>query len=484
MTETARAAKQAEEIRMPIIYPVIMCGGAGTRLWPTSRETLPKQFSALFGARTSFQETVLRVRGAQFSERPLVIASKSHRFLVEEQLSAIGIEADIMLEPERRDSGPAIVAACLKIARDNPDALVLALAADHLISDPDAFRAAIASARGAAMADRLVTFGVVASHPATEYGYIELGQAVEGAAFQVAAFVEKPDASTAARYVLSGYLWNSGNFLFKARVLVDEYRAFGPETVEAVTRAVEGAAGESGALALDPQIWSEVEKKSIDYAVMQHTLRAAVVKLACGWSDIGNWDALWSIGDRDERGNARSGDVEVFDSQNCLVSTDGPLTSVLGVSDLVVVVERDAILVADRRRAPEVKFVVETLRRKGRSEADIHSRVRRPWGGYQVLDHGDQFQVKRITVSPNGRLSLQKHRYRSEHWVVVSGFARVTVENDVRSLGPNEHAYIPLGAVHRLENLGNVPVQLIEVQSGSYLGEDDIVRLEDVYHRT
>ena len=469
---------------MPIIHPVIMCGGSGTRLWPTSRETLPKQFAPLFGARTSFQETALRVCGAQFAERPLVIASKSHRFLVEEQLREIGIEADIMLEPERRDSGPAIAAACVKIARDDPDALVLALAADHMISDPDAFRAAIASACEAAMADRLVTFGVAASHPATEYGYIEPGLPVEGGAFEVAAFVEKPDAPIAARYVLSGYLWNSGNFLFKARVLVDEYRAFAPQAMEAVTNAVEGATKESGALALDPHSWSEVEKKSIDYAVMQHTLRAAVVKMACGWSDIGNWDALWSLGERDEQGNARRGDVEVFDSQNCFVSTDGPLTSVLGVSDLVVVVERDAILVADRRRAPEVKHVVEALRRSGRSEADTHSRVRRPWGGYQVLDHGDQFQVKRITVSPNGRLSLQKHRHRSEHWVVVSGHARVTVEDDVRSLGPNEHAYIPLGAVHRLENLGNVPVQLIEVQSGGYLGEDDIVRLEDVYHRT
>jgi mannose-1-phosphate guanylyltransferase/mannose-6-phosphate isomerase len=468
---------------MPIIQPVIMCGGAGTRLWPASRESLPKQFAPLLGERSSFQETVLRLRGEQFAHRPQIVASKSHRFLVEEQLREIGIEADILLEPERRDSGAAIAAACISIARSDPDVLVLVVAADHVITDAHAFRATVASAIGAALDKRLVTFGVTPSHPATEYGYIEMGSPLEGGAFEVATFVEKPDAQTAAKYVLSGFLWNSGNLLFAPHTLIDEYAALAPGTIEAVTRAVEGAVKEGGALALEPEAWKEAEKKSIDYAVMQFTSRAAVVKMACGWADIGNWDALWSIGERDEDGNARKGDVEVFDSHDCIVSSDGPLTSLLGVSNLVVVVERDAILVADRRRAPEVKHVVETLRRKGRREADCHSRVRRPWGAYQVLDGGDQFQVKRITVHPNGQLSLQKHHYRSEHWVVVSGFAQVTVGDKTGRLGPNEHVHIPLGAVHRLENFGNVPVQLIEVQSGSYFGEDDIVRLQDIYHR-
>jgi mannose-1-phosphate guanylyltransferase / mannose-6-phosphate isomerase len=473
----------SKDRRARIIQPVIMCGGAGARLWPTSRDSLPKQFAPLLGARSSFQETALRVRGPQFSDRLLVVTSRAHRFLAEEQLAEIGVEADILLEPERRDSGPAIVAACVKIAREDPDAPVLVVAADHMISDAEAFRAAVISAREAAAAGWLVTFGIMAAHPATEYGYIEPGEPVEGAAFRVATFVEKPDARTAAGYVLAGFLWNSGNFLFTARRLIDEYAAFAPAAVEAVTRAMGGAANESGALALEPAAWGEVEKKSIDYAVMQHTARAAVVKVACGWSDIGNWDALWSMGARDAQGNAIKGDVEILDSHGCFVSSDGPLTSVLGASDLIVVAERDAILVADRRRAPEVKQLVEALRRKGRPEADCHSRVRRPWGSYQVIDCGDQFQVKRITVHPNGRLSLQKHRRRSEHWVVVSGLAQVTVEDKTRSLGPNEHVHIPLGAVHRLENFGDMPVQLIEVQSGNYLGEDDIVRLEDAYHR-
>jgi mannose-1-phosphate guanylyltransferase / mannose-6-phosphate isomerase len=468
---------------MPTIQPMIMCGGAGTRLWPASRESLPKQFTPLLGARSTFQETVLRVRGKEFSDRPLVVASRSQRFIVEEQLREISIEADILLEHERRDSGPAIAAGCLTIMRYDPDSIVLVVAADHIISDPDAFRAAVISARDAAMAGRLVTFGITPSHPATEYGYIEPGEPAEGGALRVTTFVEKPNSQVAAKYVLSGFLWNSGNFLFTARALVDEYRALAPQSIEAVERAVRDAVKESGALVLEPTAWREAEKQSIDYAIMQRTSRAAVVKTSCGWSDIGTWDALWSIGDRDDQGNARRGDVEVFDSHGCFVSTDGPLTSVLGVSDLIVIAQRDAILVANRHRSAEVKQVVETLRRRGRPEADCHSQVRRPWGSYQVIDVGHQFQVKRITVHPNGRLSLQKHRHRSEHWVVVSGLAHVTVDDSTRCFGPNEHVHIPLGAVHRLENFGNLPVQLIEVQSGSYLGEDDIVRLEDAYHR-
>ncbi len=278
-------------------------------------------------------------------------------------------------------------------------------------------------------------------------------------------------------------LWNSGNFLFEARTLIDEYRRNEPSTVAGVERALDGARQELGATVLAEEAFAAVEARSIDYAVMERTDRAAMVPLACGWSDIGTWEAIWSLGEADEAGNVRRGDVAVFDSQDCLVTTDGPLTSLLGVRDLIVITHRDAVLVADRRRSAEVKCIVEELRMKGRSEADVHSRAYRPWGWYQVIDAGDGFQVKRIVVIPGGRLSLQTHQHRSEHWVVVTGLARVTVGDTVETLGPNQHAYIPLGAVHRLENPGNAPVELIEVQSGGYLGEDDIIRLEDIYAR-
>lgn len=465
------------------IRPIIMCGGAGTRLWPASRNSLPKQFAQLIGVRSTFQETVLRLRSRLFSERPLILTSRDHRCLVDKQLAEIGVAADIILEPERRDSGPAILAGCLAVARRDPEAPVLVVASDHLIRYPGVFRRTVRRALPAARSGRLVTFGVPASHPCTEYGYIEPGTAVEGKARKVLRFAEKPDGRTAAKYVLDGWLWNSGNFLFTANDLIAEYERYGPQTVTAVRAAVENARDEGGALGLAAADFARAEKISIDYAVMERTTRAAVIEMTCGWSDIGNWGELWSLSDHDASGNARRGDVELVDSRDCFVSTDGPITSLLGVQDLVVVANRDAILVADRRRCGEVKSIVETLRSRGRSEAEFHASVHRPWGSYQIVDGGDQFQVKRITVSPKGRLSLQKHRFRSEHWVVVKGVAKVTVDNEVRTFGENQHVYIPLGAVHRLENPGPEPLELIEVQSGSYLGEDDIVRLEDIYHR-
>lgn len=465
------------------IQPLIMCGGAGTRLWPTSRESLPKQFAPLLGPRSSFQETVLRLRGPGFAERPLIVTSRSQRHLVDRQLAEIGVQADLLLEPARRDSGPAILAGCLTIGRVDPETPVLVVASDHVMQDGAAFRAAALAGLPAAKAGRLVTFGIAPTHPATTYGYIEAGESAEGEASTVRRFAEKPDAGTAARFVLAGLLWNSGNFLFTSAALQAEYRRFDPDTVAAVEAALDNAGGELGALVLDEEAFTRVAPRSIDYAVFEKTDRAAVVPLSCGWSDIGTWEAIWELGDPDEAGNVRRGDVQVVDSQGCFVSTDGPLTSLLGVRDLIVVAHRDAILVADRHRSAEVKHLVEDLRAKGRAEADTHSRVDRPWGWYQVIDLGHQFQVKRIVVNPGGRLSLQTHRHRAEHWVVVTGLARVTVGDAVEMLGPNAHAYIPLGAIHRLENPGNTPVELIEVQSGSYLGEDDIVRLEDVYAR-
>lgn len=465
------------------IRPLVICGGAGTRLWPLSRNSLPKQFVPLLGEHSSFQETVLRVRGPDFAERPLVLTNRSHRFLVERQLAEIGVQADIILEPCRRESGPAILAGCVVTDSEEPDQPVLVVAADQVMRDAAAFRAAVTSAIPAAQAGHLVTFGITPTHPATEYGYIEPGPRTVGNAFIVYRFAEKPEATAAANYILSGYVWNSGNFLFMPRILIEEYRRLAPKTVEMVCQSVADAEDEGGATAIDVKSFGQAESRSIDYAVMEHTSLAAVVQLSCGWSDVGNWNSLWSLSERDECENVQHGDVELLDAHRCFVSSDGALTSLLGVSDLVVVVNRDAILVADRNRTAEVKHVVESLRYKGRSEAETHARVYRPWGWYQVIDGGDAFQVKRIVVLPQGRLSLQKHQHRSEHWIVVSGTARITVDSTVRAVSANEHVHIPVASIHRLENPGDEPVELIEVQNGTYFGEDDIIRLEDAYHR-
>jgi mannose-1-phosphate guanylyltransferase/mannose-6-phosphate isomerase len=466
---------------MTTITPLVLCGGAGARLWPVSRDTMPKQFAPLMGERSTFQETVLRINEAGYG-RPLILSSQAHRFFVQQQLADLAIQADILLEPVRRDSGPAIAAGCLTVAREDPATLVLVLASDHVVRDPAAFLRAVLTGVPAAAAGRLVTFGVTPTHPETGYGYVEGGEPVAPGVASVTRFAEKPNVKVAANYVAAGLLWNSGNFLFRAGTLIDEYRKFDPHTIASVDAAVKACAGSNGVNALGP-CYATAASRSIDYAVMEKTSRAAVVAMSCGWSDIGSWDALWAFGPHDGRGNVVSGDVECLDSSNCFVSTDRPLTSLIGMKDVIVIANDDAILVADRKKSGEVKKLVEQLRRNGRSQADSHSRVYRPWGWYQVIDSGRQFQVKRIVVNPGGRLSLQKHRFRAEHWVVVSGQAWVTVDSKVEVLRVNEHEHIPLGAVHRLENLGNVPMELVEVQTGAYLGEDDIVRLEDVYDR-
>lgn len=460
------------------IRPIIMCGGAGTRLWPTSRNSLPKQFAMLLGERSTFQDTVLRLRHKLF-ERPLILTNRTHRVLAEKQLAEINADADIVLEPERRDSGPAILAGCLVAEKQEAGSTVLVVASDHVVANRAAFRHAVASGLPAARAGRLVTFGVTAQHACTEYGWIEPGIVLEGEARQVDRFTEKPDDRRAAEYLRKGWLWNSGNFLFGARCLVEEYRAFEPATVAAVEAAVASGGEEDGAFALALDGFVRAQKRSIDLAVMERTDRAAVIAASFGWSDIGSWDALWALSNRDGSGNARRGNVELVDAHNCLVSTDGPMTSVLGVEDLIVVANRDAVLVADRNRAGEVKQVVELLRSKGCSQAETHASVHCSWGSYQIVDAGDGFQVKRMIVAPKGRLRLQKHRFRSEHWVVVRGTATVMVDETVGHFGRNEHIFIPLGAVHQLENNGAEPVELIEVQNGSYLGEDDLIRVDD-----
>jgi mannose-1-phosphate guanylyltransferase / mannose-6-phosphate isomerase len=466
------------------VRPVILCGGSGTRLWPASREAFPKQFAPLIGERSTFQETLLRVQDPALFGKPVVITNKVHRFMVERQMQEIGVACDLLLEPVARDSGPAIVAASLFVAAQNPAALVLILAADHMVLNPEGFRTAVRAGIAAAEAGSIVTFGVVPSSPATGYGYIAPGEPIAGAARKVARFVEKPDAKTALGYITSGYLWNSGNFLFRPDVVIADYEAGDRESLAAIRAALAGAVPDLGVPVLAEEAFLRAAKISFDYAVMEKTTHAAVVAGDFGWSDIGGWDALWAIAPRDDHDNAAHGDIEFFDTAGSYGYSEDQLVTMLGVRNTIVVATRDAILVADRARAGEVKAVVEALKRKGRKEASLHSRVYRPWGWYQTLEQQGRFQVKRIVVYPEGRLSLQKHFHRSEHWVVVKGTARVTVEDSVLDLTENQSTYIPLGAVHRLENPGKIDVELIEVQSGSYLGEDDIIRIEDVYNRT
>ena len=466
------------------IIPLIMCGGAGTRLWPASREVRPKQFLPLFGPRSTFQDTLQRVSDAALFERPIVITNMAYRFMVLEQLAEIGLEADVLLEPMRRDSGPAIAAgAVFAQTRDN-DAVVLALAADHVVRDTDAFVAACRQGLVAADAGRIVTFGVQPERAATEYGYISPGEVISGAVRAVVEFVEKPDPVTAAGYIKSGYLWNSGNFMFRASVLLDEYRNVDADSVRVVSDAVTKAGRDLGFVTLDPDSFAKARAISIDYAVMEKTSHAAVVPVACGWSDVGSWLAVWELSDKDAQGNAAQGVAVFEDSRNCNVSSDRALVALEGVDDLVVVATQDAILVSRQKDANGLKRLVAKLKTVAPHVTEDHLKVHRPWGSYQSIDTGDRHQVKRIVVKPGNRLSLQKHHHRSEHWIVVRGTARVTVNELVKTVHENESIHIPIGAVHRLENPGKILLELIEVQTGSYLGEDDIIRIEDDYRRT
>jgi mannose-1-phosphate guanylyltransferase / mannose-6-phosphate isomerase len=470
---------------MAPIIPLIMCGGAGTRLWPASRENRPKQFLPLFGPFSTFQETVRRVSDPKLFGRPVIVTNKQYRFVVAEQLAALSVEADILLEPARRDSGPAIVAgAKYACDRDGDAAVVVALAADHVVSDPLAFAKACAAARDAAADDRIVTFGVHPSRPATEYGYICAGAAIGGNIFAVEKFVEKPDAKTAERYVADGYLWNSGKFMFRAGFLLDEYRRFEPASAAAVESAVETAGKDIGFVTLEPQSFSQAGVKSIDYAVMERTTRAAVMPASYGWSDVGSWQAVWELSGRDADGNAAQGSAVFVDTRGSYVVAEKQLVAVFGLDNVIVVSTDDAILVARREDGDGLRRVVQKLREVAPAVTEDHLKVHRPWGSYQSLDQGTRFQVKRIVVKQGGRLSLQLHHHRAEHWVVVKGTARVTIGDEVKVLHENESIYVPIGAQHRLENPGKIDLELIEVQTGSYLGEDDIVRIEDDYHRS
>jgi mannose-1-phosphate guanylyltransferase/mannose-6-phosphate isomerase len=466
------------------IIPLIMCGGAGTRLWPASREVRPKQFLPLFGAHSTFQDTLVRVSDTALFERPIVITNAAYRFMALEQLAEIGFEADVLLEPMRRDSGPAIAAGAAFAQTRDDDAVVLALAADHVVRDTAAFVAACRQGLIAADAGRIVTFGVRPERPATEYGYISPGEPVSGEVRNVAKFVEKPDPATAAEYIKAGYLWNSGNFMFRASVLLDEYRNVDADSVQAVSDAVARAGRDLGFVTLNPESFAKAKPISIDYAVMEKTSRAAVVPVACGWSDVGSWHAVWELSGKDEQGNAAQGAAVFEDSRNCNVSTDKALVALEGVDDLVVVATQDAVLVSRQKDANGLKRLVAKLKAVAPHVTEEHLKVHRPWGNYQSIDTGDRHQVKRIVVKPGGRLSLQKHHHRSEHWIVVRGAARVTVNELVKIVHENESIYIPIGATHRLENPGKILLELIEVQTGSYFGEDDIIRIEDDYQRS
>jgi mannose-1-phosphate guanylyltransferase / mannose-6-phosphate isomerase len=468
----------------PRIVPLVLAGGAGTRLWPVSRDAMPKQFLPLVGEKSTYQQALMRVSAPDLFARPIVMTSDAFRFFARRQAEEIGVDATVVLEPMRRDSGPAIAAGAAFARSRDPDAIVLAIAADHVILDSDLFHEACRAGRDAAMHGHIVTFGIRPTAPKTSYGYIRCGEALGIAGVsRVAAFVEKPDAETAATYVAQGYLWNSGNFLFRADALLSELERFEPAMAHAVEAAVAAAGTDLGFVRLDEKAFGQATQKSIDYAVMEKTDRAAVVEGRFRWSDIGSWDAVFEVASSDPAGNAASGPVLAVDATGCVVHAEGRLTAVLGVKDLIVVSTPDAVLVLPRARAEEVKALVAELKRKGRVEAIEHRRVHRPWGYYESIDGGERFQVKRIVVVPGGKLSLQKHHHRAEHWVVVRGTAEVTVGDDVRIVHENESIYIPIGSVHRLANPGRIGLELIEVQSGSYLGEDDIVRLDDVYRR-
>ena len=469
-----------------MLIPLILSGGSGTRLWPVSRKNLPKQFLTFAGKATLFQQTIERVRHLPDAAAPIVVANEGHRFLAADQLLEAGVKgATIVLEPLGRNTAPAIALGALQAMQRDVDALLLVLPADHLIGDAHAFTAAVEQAMPLAVEGWLVTFGIRPDRAETGFGYIRRGESLTGSGYRVQSFVEKPDLATAQAYLDDGgYDWNSGMFLFKASRYLEEMAEHAPAMLAAVRAAHASASVDLDFVRIDAEAFAQVPGDSIDYAVMEKTRRAAVVPVRCGWSDIGSWAALWLTGDRDAQGNVCEGDTLAIDTHNSLLrSHERHLLATVGVDDLIVVSTPDATLVAHRDAAQDVKKIVEQLKAAGRSEYELHRLVHRPWGSYDSLEAGARFQVKRIVVKPAASLSLQKHHHRAEHWIVVSGTAEVTCDEKVFLLTENQSTYIPLGSRHRLRNPGKLPLELIEVQSGSYLGEDDIVRFDDVYGR-
>lgn len=475
-----------------MILPVILCGGSGTRLWPMSREHYPKQLLPLLGERSMLQDTISRLEGLEDRAAPMFVCNEEHRFMVAEQVRQWEVNpGPIMLEPRGRNTAPAAAVSALYAEDVLDDPILLVLPADHVLRDPRAFRDAVHRGLGAAREGKLVTFGIVPDKPETGYGYIRAGRNTQGEAdsgeegvLPVLEFVEKPERETAEEYVRSGdYFWNSGMFMFSASSYLQELQESAPDILQQCRGAYEGASRDMDFVRLDSEAFLACPSNSIDYAVMEKTNKAAVVPLEAGWSDVGSWSALWEVQDRDEQGNVSKGDVLCHDVSNSYLHSTERLIAGVGLRDLVVVETKDAVLVADRGRAQEVKSIVKRLERDNRAETSVHRKVFRPWGSYENIDTGQRFQVKRIVVNPGSVLSLQMHHHRAEHWVVVRGTARITRDGEEDIISEDQSTYIPLGTSHRLENPGKIPLELIEVQTGSYLGEDDIVRFEDKYGR-
>lgn len=468
-----------------MLVPVLLCGGVGSRLWPVSREAHPKQFLPLVGELSMLQDTVART-GPLECASPVVLCNEEHRFMVAEQLRQSGITPGaIILEPEGRNTAPAVALAALQALTSDPEAVLLVLPADHIIRDVIAFTTAVQAGMDAAKKGALTTFGIVPDAPETGYGYLRCGEAKSAQVFALDSFVEKPDEATAQSYLDSGdYLWNSGMFLLRADRYLEELAQHAPAIHSACTAALEDADRDMDFLRPNREAFVACSSDSIDYAVMEHTANGVVVPVDCGWSDVGAWSTLWQVSEQDADENVLLGDVIAEECHGSYLRSESRLVAAVGVRDLVVVETADAVLVADRNSVQNVKQIVSRLKREQRSEASLHHRVYRPWGNYESLIEGDRFQVKRITVNPGEQLSLQMHHHRAEHWIVVCGTAEVTCEDRVFTLREDESTYIPLGHKHRLANRGRIPLELIEVQSGSYLGEDDIVRFEDVYGRS
>lgn len=464
-----------------MIIPVVMAGGSGTRLWPLSRTLLPKQFLPLTGGNTMLQQTLLRLDGLEV-ESPITICGEEHRFTVAEQLQSIGDKGTIILEPVGRNTAPAIALAANKaIAEKEGDPLLLVLAADHVIDDQKSFQDTIEQAIPLALEGKLVTFGIVPQSAHTGYGYIKRGGAIS-TGYRVDSFVEKPDLNTAKNYLESGeYYWNSGMFLFKASSYLSELERFSPKIAKACEEALADISSDLDFVRINKKAFYSCPDDSIDYAVMEKTADSVVVPLDAGWNDVGSWSALWEISGKDNEGNATTGDAILHDSHNCFIKSDKRLIAAVGLEDVVIVDTKDALLVADKKKVQHVKTIVEQLKVNNRNEFKVHQEVYRPWGKYDLIDVGDRYLVKRITVNPGKKIATQMHYHRSEHWIVVSGTARVTNGDGNFLVSENESTYIPIGSVHALENPGKVPLELMEIQSGSYLGEDDIVRFNETY---
>lgn len=470
------------------MIPVILSGGSGTRLWPLSRKQRPKQFLPVVEEETLFQSTVLRLKGIDDLEAPLIVCNENHRFMVAEQLRQLELSNQgIILEPIGRNTAPAIALAAIQASRCDPEARLLILPADHVIQDNEAFRKAIAHANQIAYSEYLVTFGIVPTAAETGYGYIQAINNLPDTkdTMLIKKFVEKPDLATATKYLENGnYFWNSGMFMFRADVYLEALSKYQPDILQACEASMSKSKNDEDFIRINADEFSNSPDISIDYAVMEQTDKAAVVPLDAGWNDVGAWSAVWDIGTKDDAGNVVHGDAILHKSCDNLVHTEKGLVSLVGVNNLVVVNTQDATLVTHKDQVQNVKAIVEQLQKHKRPEADIHREVNRPWGSYDSIDSGDRFQVKRITVKPGAKLSLQQHHHRAEHWIVVKGTAEVTCDSKTFLLTENQSTYIPLGATHRLTNPGKIPLELIEVQSGSYVGEDDIIRIEDQYGRT